>query len=349
MSCTVLPRALLLSTILASCATPLPLPSEDDGPGPTTVHAQAPPALRAVTVEDPRTRLRETSEWATSRAPIEIPVLLFHQICETACGPNDIYGITHAEFRRMMVALKSDGYESISMSDFVRAHGGDATGIPARPILLTFDDGRVDAYLGADDVMEELDLQATMFVLTVEGARNAFYMQWSQVMEAAASGRWTIQLHAHAGHSRVRVGVDAMGAPVTGSFFGWRQCDPLGGSACPSLEPFEDWKQRAEQDIDTGVAVLAARLGSAYSSLSMALPFGDYGQFHSNDPRISTELRTFLNSRFPVWFTQPSRDPDFMRPSLTTHEVPRFTIAHTATAESVLAWLKKHRTPPSTK
>ncbi len=276
-----------------------------------------------------------------------IPVLVFHAICEDACAAEETYGVTRSVFAQMMLTVGQAGYATISMADFARAHAGDPSGLPERPILVTFDDGRIDAYRGADDVLREHGFQATMFVITAEADRNpTFRMQWPQIREAAASGRWTIQLHAHAGHVQVEVGRDPAGAPKLGAFYGWRECDPL-AVGCASLESFEAWKDRAEADIEKGDARLASELGpAAYESLSFAVPFSDYGQNHSNDARISIELRAFLNAHFEVWFTQPSADPEPMTPSDTVHEVGRYLVQSTTSlrgSRSMRTWRARHR------
>lgn len=273
-----------------------------------------------------------------------IPVLVFHQLCAEACAPGDTYGISKAEFARMISAITSAGYETISMRDFVRAHDGDVAGLPKRPILLTFDDGRIDAYRLADEVLIERGAQATMFVITDRAVDHPrFHMQWPEIKVAAASGRWSIQLHAHAGHVQVPISVDARGASTLGAFYGRRQCNPV-LDRCASLESFDDWKARAHQDIEKGNALLASEVGQA--SQSFAVPFSDYGQIHSNDPRIAGELRAFLNARFAVWFTQPSADPEFMTPSRTVHEVARYLVLSTTTAEAIEAWLARHAVVP---
>ena len=42
------------------------------------------------------------------------------------------------------------GFESISLAQYTRFRRGDSRGLPARPVLITFDDGRLDSYRGAD-------------------------------------------------------------------------------------------------------------------------------------------------------------------------------------------------------
>jgi hypothetical protein len=276
-----------------------------------------------------------------------IPVLLFHQICPGPCPPDATYGMTQLELTKTMLAIGSAGYTTISVADYVRAHGGDAGRLGPRPILITFDDGRLDAYRGADDVLRLHGARATMFVMTIEADRHpSSRMQWADIEAGYRSGRWDPQLHAHAGHVLVPTCASDGGAPTAMSFYAARECI-VTASAGSETESFDAWKVRTESDIALGQSLLASHVGgSAYAALTFAVPFGDYGQKLSNDPRIQTELRAFLDAHFAVWFTQPSDDPDFTTPSRASHEAARFTIVRTTTAENVYDWLARHASPP---
>ena len=49
-----------------------------------------------------------------------------------------------------MAMLAADGFHAISIAQYARFAGGDVAALPDRPILITFDDGRLDSYQGAD-------------------------------------------------------------------------------------------------------------------------------------------------------------------------------------------------------
>jgi peptidoglycan/xylan/chitin deacetylase (PgdA/CDA1 family) len=253
---------------------------------------------------------------------------------------------------RILLAVRSAGYKTVTIGDYVRALHGDWSQMPSRPILVTFDDGRLDGYRGADDVLRVLGERAVTFIITARPDRNeAFFMHWSEIAAAEDSGRWDVQLHAHEGHVRIRVDPSPEGA-TRGSFYGWRRYDlatPSDGGQPDrgTLESFIDWKARVESDILIGRSRLASHLGDrADRATSFALPYGDYGQLHSNDPAIAPELRVFLDAHYAVWFTQEFSDPDFTTTLSPTHEACRYTIFGSTTAEQVYAWLARHATTP---
>ena len=99
---------------------------------------------------------------------------------------------------------------------YVRFLQGDTRNLPQRPILITFDDGRLDSYRGADKILAEHGFKATMFVIAgfVE-ERNSFYLNWDELRRMATSGRWDLQEHAGVGHVNVRYDASGTRAPPT--------------------------------------------------------------------------------------------------------------------------------------
>lgn len=256
---------------------------------------------------------------AFSGLPREVPVLLFHEICPTdTCVPSDTYGMSRVEFRRTLQMLKAAGYSFASTSDYVRYVRSDWAGLPDKMILLTFDDGRLDAYVGADDSLAAEGAQATMFVIT-DFVNNPSFLSWSELSTMQASGHWDLQLHANKTH----VLVDGL-KPL---------CNRLG------TETYDEWKARAEGDIWSGLTLMHANV-SGYNQKLFAVPYGDYGQISTNDPAIPVELHWFLSQRFAAWFVQPPVvDYSLTNSSSAWTVKPRHTVLYGTTAETIYAWL----------
>ena len=79
-----------------------------------------------------------------------VPVLLYHGIHPNTNPAKDPYSVSGAEFARQIQMLSESGFHAISIAQYARFAGGDVAGLPDRPILITFDDGRVDSFQGAD-------------------------------------------------------------------------------------------------------------------------------------------------------------------------------------------------------
>jgi len=71
-------------------------------------------------------------------AAAEVPVLVYHDIVRTAT--SDHYAVTEAQFREQMAYLHEQGYQPISLDAYLSAAQGQSR-LPAKPVMLTFDDG----------------------------------------------------------------------------------------------------------------------------------------------------------------------------------------------------------------
>jgi peptidoglycan/xylan/chitin deacetylase (PgdA/CDA1 family) len=338
-----LPRALVLLALiaLAGCASPgseaarvsdLVAGDGGSGGGPLVVSRDRQPGDAL-----PR-RLTPAAAKASPAQPSQpvVPVLLFHGVCAGGCTPDDTYGITRADLAAFLTWLGENAYTTIDSAAYARALRSDRTGLPARPVLLTFDDGRSDAYAGADGLLLAARAVATMFVITgrPDGLAPGF-MSWADIADARASGRWDIQLHAANGHTQVVVG-NADGGPVNAPFFANRMFDthvyPL---ADAYLEPRGLWQTRVREDLARGIDALRTHLGT-FEPTAFAVPYGDYGQAQSNDPSLAGELRGLFDATFPVWFTQSLTVA--AKPQ-SAHEQLRYYVLRTTTPADIEAWL----------
>ena len=67
-------------------------------------------------------------------------------------------------------------------------------------------------------------------------------------------------------------------------------------------ESFAEYKLRVRRDIELGAKTLARNLPGWRSHGTFALPYGDYGQRGSNDPRLVAWFSGLLKKRFTVAF-----------------------------------------------
>jgi hypothetical protein len=263
--------------------------------------------------------------------PGEIPVLVWHGISNARGG----YSVSQAEFARQLGALEHLGYEAISVEQWADFRAGRTEGLPPRPILLTFDDGRLDSYRGADRVLQRHSMRATMFAITgkiEEG--DPEYLTWAELHEMAATGRWDIEPHAHEGHQKLTVSPDGTQAP----FYAARRYTRSKG-----METLPEWEARVATDLFT---VNERFEHQGRTPHVFAVPFGDYGQRDGNDPAIPELLTKLLTRQFGSYFVEtPESDPDFSVPG--TGAVQRYVMRTDTTPGSLYAWLAKHS--PETK
>jgi len=208
-----------------------------------------------------------------------VPVLLYHGVAPTA-------------FARQMALLDHAGFETISLADFVRFVRRDNVSPPARPLLLTFDGGRAESWIGSDAILAKLGFNAVVFVDVgrVGAERRGEYLTWRELNALEHGGRWEVQLQSGSGHHEIKYGP----APEdVGPFYAYRG----------SEERIDGWRERVFSDISDAEEQLSARV-SGYRPLAFAPPYGNYGQAGTNDPRIPRALLARLLDSFDVVFTQ---------------------------------------------
>jgi peptidoglycan/xylan/chitin deacetylase (PgdA/CDA1 family) len=118
------------------------------------------------------------------------PILLYHRIAIPQI--EDPYYVTPDQFRAQMQALKDWGYTTISISRLVDViHFGGK--LPARPIIISFDDGDITVYTQAYPVMREFGFKAVNY-LVADYVNTPGYMNTDQLKELAAAG-WDTGSH----------------------------------------------------------------------------------------------------------------------------------------------------------
>lgn len=118
-----------------------------------------------------------------------IPVLNYHSV---SIDPGNIVVIHPDKFREQMEYLHDNGYTTLTLKEFTDIFEGKAEA-PAKPVLLTFDDGYTDNYETAMPVLKEFGFHATLFMSPGMVGQSG-YIDWDQARELYGNG-WDIQPH----------------------------------------------------------------------------------------------------------------------------------------------------------
>jgi peptidoglycan/xylan/chitin deacetylase (PgdA/CDA1 family) len=123
-----------------------------------------------------------------------VPVLMYHHILPqdeiTGLFKDNNVVVSLEQFKRDIQVLKDSGYETISLrqlNDFVR----DGAEIPAKSVVITFDDGYLSNKVYAMPVLQEAGYTAVIFALTgwMEEYPQTFcadalqYLSWPEIKE----------------------------------------------------------------------------------------------------------------------------------------------------------------------
>jgi peptidoglycan/xylan/chitin deacetylase (PgdA/CDA1 family) len=141
-----------------------------------------------------------------------IPILLYHSIAED-CDPRfREWAVSPHLFAAHMGHLAENGYRSLTVRELVDRVFERPLPLPARPVVITFDDGFADFHAAAWPALRRHGLRATVFVATgaVGGASTWLsplgegerpMLTWAQIAELGAAG---IELGAH-GHRHLQL------------------------------------------------------------------------------------------------------------------------------------------------
>lgn len=118
-----------------------------------------------------------------------VTVLCYHRL-----GPGQSKMVVSPErFEEQMNHLAANGYRVVRLSDLQAFMDGERA-LPARSVVITFDDGYESMYRHAFPVLQRLGFPATMFVYSdFIGARDA--LTWPQMEEMVRSGLVDLQAH----------------------------------------------------------------------------------------------------------------------------------------------------------
>lgn len=92
----------------------------------------------------------------------KIPVLMYHSIDFEKGNP---LRIPKDKFRLQMKYLKDSGFTPLTLNELY-SYLVFGSQLPAKPIVLTLDDGYVDNYTNAFPVLKEFNFKATVFMVT---------------------------------------------------------------------------------------------------------------------------------------------------------------------------------------
>jgi hypothetical protein len=254
-----------------------------------------------------------------------VPVLCYHGIYAASPKAGDTLSVSQTEFARQMSMLAAEGFHAISIDQYVRFQAGDLTAVPDRPVLITFDDGRIDSLANGDPILARYGMRATMFVITaIASAPKPGYLGWPALRTMAASGRWDLQLHAHAGHVLIPTGPGGRTGPFYANL-AYRN---------GVREKFTTFKRRVTGDILTGRRIMAAQI-PGFRPLSFAVPYSSFGQVHSNYAPIAAWEIGWLRSTFATVFVQDRRIYNMPGNGLAQ----RYGVHGSTTAAALYAWL----------
>ena len=136
----------------------------------------------------------------------DLPVLMYHSVSVSQKG---VYFLSPEALEADLIALKARGYESVTLAQ-VKAYLKGRGDLPAKPVLVTFDDGHYDNLYYAQDVLKRQGFTAVLHVIgcfteyssTHEKDHPEYsHLTWEEIGELARSGVFEIGSHTYKMHA----------------------------------------------------------------------------------------------------------------------------------------------------
>ncbi|MCL2573535.1 MAG: polysaccharide deacetylase family protein [Defluviitaleaceae bacterium] len=140
----------------------------------------------------------------------EVPIIMYHALEDT---PDNRWEITEKEFESDLRHIVENGYATVVMQDLIDfVHDGKP--LPEKPIVLSFDDGRMPTMDIILPMLEKYDAKITMAIIGHETDRYTEidrqgkvsrhpHMTWDEVIAAHKTGRVEIQSHTYDLHGTI--------------------------------------------------------------------------------------------------------------------------------------------------
>ncbi|MGA2377689.1 MAG: polysaccharide deacetylase family protein [Spirochaetia bacterium] len=118
-----------------------------------------------------------------------VPILIYHSIRPYI--PTDTKGArrwiaTPETLESELSYLRENGYSSVTF-DVLEAHISKGAPLPARPVIISFDDDWQSQYVNAVPLLRKYGFTATFFVW-VRAVGRAHHMTWDEIRELDAEG-----------------------------------------------------------------------------------------------------------------------------------------------------------------
>ncbi len=269
------------------------------------ISAISPPTLPVLSAGEQARAVESAPRYAG-----KVMALVYHGVGSTSDAEGG-FVVSPRRFGEHLATLRAAGMQAVTAADVARAFTGGAP-VPDNAVLISFDDGRSDALMFADPLLEQAGMKATMFLISSATDRpNLYYAGWGRIERAARSGRWDIQAHSHDSHRQETAAGGKARLPVLTSL-------------APG-ESLEEYRARVRKDLDRNDAAIADHIGRP--PVAFAFPFGAYGADRTNDPRIREVLASEVSRRYQAAFHQdeqesvPLLDPGHDRMGLRRLEV----------------------------
>lgn len=109
---------------------------------------------------------------------LAIPILMYHSISTNSTLGFRKFTLRPDQFISHLAYLREQGYQAISVAKLAEIRSqGQRQLLPAKPVVITFDDGFMDFYTTAFPILQEYRFPASLFLVTGYLGRTSLWLR----------------------------------------------------------------------------------------------------------------------------------------------------------------------------
>lgn len=108
-----------------------------------------------------------------------IPIFMYHSISTPASSGFKDCTVSQEVFDEHLSYLEQCHYTSVTVTQLAKAMAKGGSGLPPRPVILTFDDGYADFYTAALPALQRHGFTATLYIATAFIGSTSHWLQYS--------------------------------------------------------------------------------------------------------------------------------------------------------------------------
>lgn len=127
-----------------------------------------------------------------------LPILMYHSISHSTNEKIRPWTVPPESFAEQMAYLHKHAYTPLTVTQLVQARSQKTNKLPARPVVITFDDAFADFFTAVLPVFKQYNFRGTLYIptayvggtsgwLSQEGEASTPILSWEQLREISAS------------------------------------------------------------------------------------------------------------------------------------------------------------------
>jgi peptidoglycan/xylan/chitin deacetylase (PgdA/CDA1 family) len=201
----------------------------------------------------------------TRPEPVRVPILVYHSVAANHPGQSTaqrLLDVDTATFRQQMNYLAANKFTVVGLDAVIDALQGHGS-VPARSVVITFDDGWLSQYEHAVPILLQNHYTATFFIVTSQVGKGTMYMNLAELKALQKAGM-TLASHTRTHPDLCKISDAQLRSEVVGSRQDLQKM--LGVTIDVFAYPYGAWDKRVAAVVSRAGYRAARALGGGSSN-----------------------------------------------------------------------------------